>query len=117
MIPCPNCGNNSLGKGGACGICGFRFEGNRTAQAKSARVQPASDNGWLNPVGIGLLLFGSIVTLYGLFSSGAPADSDTLNIGLLNDKTNLVLTGGFMFSAGLLCMALENVARRLAKTK
>jgi hypothetical protein len=50
---------------------------------------------------------------YGVFSSGAPQFSDTLNIGLLNDKTNLVLAGGFAFLSGVLCIGLESVARRV----
>jgi hypothetical protein len=51
--------------------------------------------------------------MYGIFSSGAPSYSDTLNIGLLNDKTNLVTAGGFLFVSGVSCVALESVARRL----
>jgi hypothetical protein len=68
---------------------------------------------WLYPIGGFLAVLGLAIMVYGVFSSGAPELSDTLNLGLLNDKTNLTIAGGFCFGTGLLCVALESVARRL----
>jgi uncharacterized membrane protein YgdD (TMEM256/DUF423 family) len=68
---------------------------------------------WLYPIGSLLILIGFSLMMYGLFSSGAPPFSDTLNIGLLNDKSNLTLIGGFAFLGGLVCLALESAVRRL----
>jgi hypothetical protein len=47
-----------------------------------------------------LMVLGLLMVLYGLFSSGAPAYSETLNLGLLNDKTNTVIAGSSVFTSG-----------------
>jgi hypothetical protein len=64
-------------------------------------------------VGLALVCFGLLVTAFGFFSSAAPSYSDTLNIGLLNDKTNTVLVGGFMFSSGIVCLAVGSALRQI----
>lgn len=57
---------------------------------------------------------GSLMVLYGLFASGAPQYSETLNIGLLNDKTNMVIAGGFVFSSGSIFLGISTILARLA---
>ena len=68
---------------------------------------------WLYPVGGGLIVLGLLMILFGIFSRGAPEYSETLNIGLLNDKTNITIAGGFAFTSGIICLAVESLARRL----
>lgn len=66
-------------------------------------------------IGYCLLFLGAMVLLGGLMKSGAPEYSDTLNIGLLNDKTNLVLAGGFLSVCGAIFASSGMVIQRLTK--
>jgi hypothetical protein len=59
------------------------------------------------------MLLGIGMMVYGLFSSGAPSDSETLNLGLLNDKTNLVSAGGFLFTSGAIFAAASAILTKL----
>jgi hypothetical protein len=69
---------------------------------------------WFTPVGWGMIGIGLIAVLYGLFASGAPEFSETLNIGLLNDKTNLVIAGGLAFTSGFVLVAAEAIIEQLS---
>jgi hypothetical protein len=53
------------------------------------------------------------MVLYGLFASGAAEYSETLNIGLLNDKTNMVTAGGFSFTSGSIFLAARAILDRI----
>jgi len=52
---------------------------------------------------------GVLIVLLGYGMSGAAEYSDTLNMGLLNDKTNMVLAGGFMAVSGAILFAASQV--------
>ena len=73
------------------------------------------ENDWLYTFGALLVVLGAGAMTYGLFSSGAAPYSETLNLGLLNDKTNLTIAGGFAFTSGLLIAAIESMARRIVR--
>lgn len=64
-------------------------------------------------IGLCVLTVGALIVLLGLFKSGAAEYSDTLNMGLLNDKTNLTLTGGFTSVVGAIFAAAGIVADKL----
>jgi hypothetical protein len=61
-----------------------------------------------------LLLLGTVLMLSGFLMSGAPEYSETLNIGLLNTKTNLVIAGGFVGLSGGMFVAAEYLVQRLS---
>jgi hypothetical protein len=61
------------------------------------------------PFGAILMLLGIGMMLYGLLSSGAPTDSETLNLGLLDDKSNTVSAGGFLFTSGAVFVAASAI--------
>lgn len=70
---------------------------------------------WLTPTGGLLIAVGLILAGYGLLSSGAPAYSDTLNLGLLNDKSNFVILGGFAFTSGSVFLAVAALIDRITR--
>lgn len=67
----------------------------------------------MKTIGVTLLGFGVIVLLAGLLKSGAAEYSDTLNIGLLNDKTNLTLAGGFAAVVGAIFASASILAEKI----
>jgi hypothetical protein len=113
MIPCPDCGSHSIGSDGYCSICGYGVDTTTKPRARSVAKSSQAPSNWLKPIGSALVGLGVFVTAFGFLSSGAPSYSDTLNIGLLNDKTNLVLIGGFMFVSGIICLAVETAILRV----
>jgi hypothetical protein len=60
--------------------------------------------------GWALLAIGMAAAVFGFFKSGAAEYSETLNIGLLTDKTNMVLAGGFMATIGAIFYATHVIA-------
>ena len=67
--------------------------------------------------GFGLLALGAAIMLFGLLKSGAAEYSDTLNIGLLNDKTNLVMFGGFTSVVGAIFASVGQFRSELGRTE
>lgn len=65
--------------------------------------------GWLG------LVIGVILMALGFFMSGAAGYSGTLNIGLLNDKTNLVMIGGFITVSGTICVVVSELFEKMDK--
>ncbi|WP_257550281.1 hypothetical protein [Sphingopyxis sp. DBS4] len=65
-------------------------------------------------MGIILAVIGAVLMAIGFFQSGAPTYSDTLNIGLLNDKSNLIAVGGYLFVGGMVLHAKEAILAVLA---
>lgn len=59
--------------------------------------------GWM------LTIAGLLGMWFGYASSGAASYSDTLNIGMLNDKSNAVIIGGFVWLAGVVLLAAAEV--------
>lgn len=64
-------------------------------------------------VGYVLLAIGGVILIAGLAMSGAAEYSDTLNVGLLNTKTNLVLAGGFTAVVGAVFTAVAFVLQAI----
>lgn len=64
---------------------------------------------WILYTGIGLVIIGVLALLIGFGMSGSAEYSDTLNIGLLNDKSNLIMTGGFMSVCGVVFIATDMI--------
>jgi hypothetical protein len=69
----------------------------------------------MNVAGSILLILGFSLVAYGLAMSGAPQYSDTLNIGLLNDKSNIVNIGGFCFVSGIILFAAETIRETIER--
>jgi hypothetical protein len=67
----------------------------------------------MKAIGLGVLAIGVLIVLVALTKSGAAEYSDTLNIGLLNDKTNMTLAGGFTGVVGAIFAATGAVVERL----
>lgn len=67
----------------------------------------------MKAIGLGLLAVGTLIMLFGLVKSGAAEYSDTLNVGLLTEKTNLVLVGGFAQVIGAIFQATSSIMERL----
>ncbi|MGV7120940.1 hypothetical protein [Sphingopyxis sp. 550A] len=65
-------------------------------------------------MGIILAVIGAVLMAVGFFQSGAPTYSDTLNIGLLNDKSNLIAVGGYIFVGGMVLHAKEAILAIIA---
>jgi hypothetical protein len=65
-------------------------------------------------MGVVLAVIGALLMALGYFQSGAPGFSDTLNIGLLNDKSNLIAVGGYVFVGGIVLHAKEAIVEALA---
>jgi len=59
--------------------------------------------------GIILGLVGCLIMLIGYGMSGAAEYSDTLNIGLLNDKSNAVVAGGFVALSGAVIFSASQI--------
>jgi hypothetical protein len=105
MKKCLNCSTMNSDDAERCLDCHVPFD-------RSAHVE--SESGWLTPAGWTLVVLGVLMVIYGLFASGAPQYSETLNIGLLNDKTNMVIAGGFAFTSGSTFLGIGAVLTRLA---
>ena len=63
----------------------------------------------MKEIGYLLGVVGALLMAYGIGSSGAAEYSDTLNIGLLNDKSNLVMAGGFLAVCGTILIAAASI--------
>ena len=78
---------------------------------RHADVSPAAGTNTETPSlafwGSVLLVAGFVGIVYGFNMSGAAPDSETLNIGLLNDKQNVVLASGFASVVGAVFTAAE----------
>ena len=61
-----------------------------------------------------MLGLGGLVILIGLLMSGSHADSDVVNIGLLNTKSNLVVAGGLMSVCGSIFYTADQIIRTMA---
>ena len=128
MKQCLNCSAISEDNAERCVDCNVPLTYFKPVSGKSTKVttpsRPAGgpaqtaiqahSAGWLSPVGCALIIIGLLMVLYGLFASGAPQYSETLNIGLLNDKTNMVIAGGFSFTSGTTLLALAEVMTRMS---
>jgi hypothetical protein len=110
---CLNCGRQAQDDAKHCPHCTKPFHYYRPLDGGSK--VPSSSGGWLNPVGGILACLGLLMLAYGLFASGAPEDSETLNLGLLNDKTNMVLAGGFAFASGSVFLAAAAVINEVSR--
>ena len=120
MEQCPKCGTRSSGGLAKdrqfCIVCGFSLDESEASEPAAALSNPRSaSEGSMFIVGWGLIIVGGALMAFGILSSGAPSYSETLNLGLLNDKTNLVIGGGFLFTSGVVCAALESTIRRLGE--
>lgn len=60
--------------------------------------------------GVILVVLGILAMGYGLFSTGAPPESETLNLGLLVEKIVFALIGSAFFSVGSLALLLPNAS-------
>lgn len=67
----------------------------------------------MKKIGLCVLAIGVVILLFGVLKSGAAEYSNTLNIGLLNDKTNLTLAGGFTAIIGAIFAAAGTVLEQL----
>ena len=65
-------------------------------------------------MGIILSVLGAVLMAFAYFQSGAPTYSDTLNIGLLNAKSNLIAVGGYLFVGGMVLHAKDAIIGVLA---
>ncbi|WP_148649442.1 hypothetical protein [Novosphingobium barchaimii] len=68
-------------------------------------------NAFFKIAGIAALATGFVVEVYALLKSGAAEYSETLNIGLLNDKTNLMMMGGSLAIVGAIFIAVGALLR------
>lgn len=87
-------------------IAESNYEGEITKEIKSEPLSQA---------GLSLMIVGISLAAYGLLSSGAPEHSSTLNVGLLNDKSNYVAIGGFSFTGGAIFFAAGAIIRHLGE--
>lgn len=93
-----------------------RLESGEAEEADAApTAAPNMGVDWAMVFGIVLTVIGVILMLIGYAKEGAPAYSDMLNIGLLNDKSNLVAIGGTLTLAGVLFMCTAILAGRIRK--
>ena len=69
----------------------------------------------MNIIGFLFILIGSVVIWLGISMSGAASYSDTLNIGLLNSKSNTVICGCFLFLSGIVLMVGDRIINELEK--
>lgn len=119
MKQCLNCSAISEDDVERCVDCRVPFTHYRPVPGKPQSAKPQSAEmpnqsaGWLSPVGWVLISIGLLMVLYGLFASGAPEHSETLNIGLLNDKTNMVIAGGFSFTSGSIFLAIRAILNEM----
>jgi hypothetical protein len=118
MKQCLNCSAISEDDAERCVDCNVPFHQYRPVSGKphSAVMQDHSV-GWLSPIGWVLVIIGLLMVLYGLFASGAPQYSETLNIGLLNDKTNMVIAGGFSFTSGSILLAVGAILKEVGDAR
>lgn len=124
---CSNCGAQAGNDARHCPRCTSPFPSNRPAIRENGvapnpessgpvgNVTSDSGGGWLI-LGAAFVCIGLTVIFYGLTASGAPEGSDTLNIGLLNDKTNAVLAGGFCFTSGAIFLAGGAILKKLSQS-
>lgn len=65
--------------------------------------------GWIG------LIIGILLMSWGFFMESTVGYSGTLNIGLLNDKSNLVMIGGFLTVSGTICIVVSELIEKMDK--
>lgn len=68
-------------------------------------------------IGIALSVLGCLIILIGYGMTTTAEYSNTLNIGLLNDKSNTVVTGGFVALSGAVLFSASQIIEALKALK
>ena len=89
------------------------FDDPKAGEPRASLSEPATENDWIYGVGAFLLLAGLIVMLIGYMKRGTAEYSSMLNIGLLNDKANLVSIGGVITLSGVIFVCTAILASRI----
>lgn len=79
----------------------------------SAANQNINDGSLMRVSGILLILIGVLIDLVAFSMTTTASFSDTLNIGLLNDQSNLIVAGTLMAVCGTILLSAGSIIREM----